>query len=302
MGGLGNQLFQIVVTLAYSIQSGRSVVFSCEKFRDEGPDRPMYWNSLFQELTPYLNTALHVSRSEIEQYTPISQSNRYSPIQIMEGTENVLLKGYYQDYRYFQDYYREVAETIGIYRRRDEVLSKLPMFLDEPKSTSIKISMHFRRGDYLRARCYHTVFSAYYYTNALMHLLKTLDYNTNTKIQVFCFYESRDRIEVEQIVSNIQSITLAGSYTNIDYVMDAFSDLADWEQMLAMSGCHHHIIANSTFSWWGAYINPSPNKIVCYPDEWFGHNLWYLDTEGYKVPQFTSIPSWNPQERKCECV
>jgi len=160
MGGLGNQLFQIVVTLAHSIRTGQSVVFSHQKFRDEGPDRPMYWNSIFQELTPYLNTAKSIPQSEIEQYTPFSQSNRFSPIPTDTLNTNVLLKGYFQDYRYFQNEYQEVAERIGIYRRRDEVLSTLPIFLDP--TTPIKISMHFRRGDYSKARCYHTVFSDFY--------------------------------------------------------------------------------------------------------------------------------------------
>jgi hypothetical protein len=46
--------------------------------------------------------------------------------------------------------------------------------------------------------------------------------------------------------------------------------LEDWEELLCMSCCDHHIISNSTFSWWGAYVNPSIEKMVCYPLSWFG--------------------------------
>jgi hypothetical protein len=65
--------------------------------------------------------------------------------------------------------------------------------------------------------------------------------------------------------------------------------LDDWEQMLLMSLCEHNIIANSTFSWWGAYLNSNVEKIVCYPDQWFSPKA-NKDTSDLFLEDWVKIP------------
>ena len=55
--------------------------------------------------------------------------------------------------------------------------------------------------------------------------------------------------------------------------MKVDDNIPDWKQMLIMANCDANIIANSTFSWWGAYFNKNPKKIVCYPNVWFGQSI-----------------------------
>ena len=59
---------------------------------------------------------------------------------------------------------------------------------------------------------------------------------------------------------------------NLEYER-ATNEASDWEQMLLMSVCENNIIANSTFSWFGAYFNQNENKKVCYPSLWFGPDM-----------------------------
>ena len=65
--------------------------------------------------------------------------------------------------------------------------------------------------------------------------------------------------------------TLKTKYPKLNFI-SIDHELNDWEQMICMSYCSHNIIANSTFSWWGAYLNNNDNSVY-YPDTWFGSGI-----------------------------
>ena len=89
--------------------------------------------------------------------------------------------------------------------------------------------------------------------------LETVDY----------FHES-----LEEVLKTIESLRGLQNLLQTDYTFERGDNtLADWEQMLYMSLCSHNIIANSSFSWWGAGFNSNKEKIVCYPSVWFGPTI-----------------------------
>jgi hypothetical protein len=81
-------------------------------------------------------------------------------------------------------------------------------------------------------------------------------------------HEDEDTDYVNQTIQMLQ-----GEYKNIIFVSTKPFVLSDWEEMLVMSLCDHHIIANSTFSWWGAFLNTKDDKMVIYPERWFGFHM-----------------------------
>ena len=100
------------------------------------------------------------------------------------------------------------------------------------------------------------------------------------------FYESCDKDIISQTVLELkQRCAVLSHDIEFHFVRDT---IADWQQMLLMSVCDHNIIANSTFSWWGAYFNANPEKVVCYPSVWFGPGVSH-DTRDMFPESWTKV-------------
>jgi hypothetical protein len=147
-----------------------------------------------------------------------------------------------------------------------------------PKMLQYIASMHFRRGDYKKAEHMHPLLKANYYEKTLQHL-SLFEIET-----VLYFCEEEDLEEVEEMIEQLKQTELG------KYVIFKRADpkLDDWEQMLLMSACRVNIIANSTFSWWGAYLNSNREKTVLYPSIWFGPTIKH-DIKDLFPPSWTKI-------------
>jgi hypothetical protein len=251
IGGLGNQLFQIFNCMAYAIrfkEPFKIPVIKQDTASAEGHDRPTYWNTFLKRLMPFLIKDIKPDTLVFREKT-----FHYSEIPMIQN-RNFLFVGYYTSYKYFQDKFEIIKKMIGI----EGMKSKLRENFDFNG-----ISIHFRHGDYVNIQESHPIAGNQYYIDALEHIIsKTKD---NWRILYFC--EEQDNAAI-----NIKIKILKRRFKNLTFIK-ADDKLADWEQMLSMSCCEHNIIANSTFSWWGAYFNDKEDKIVCYPSQWFGPKL-----------------------------
>jgi len=192
--------------------------------------------------------------------------------------------------------------------RRNSIQKVSPILLKSgitlgEEGHGVTISLHIRRGDYETASCYHLLLNSYYYKNAVLSIVSR--YGTGTPIKIVAFYQKSAKLTSQKIVQEVEKTTLSlgykVEYLHFNELTEGSDPIEDHEEMMVMSGFQHHIIANSTFSWWGAYLNPSSRKIVCYPNEFFNHQLYYISTQGLEVDGWIKTACWDPAEFKCKC-
>ena len=174
----------------------------------------------------------------------------------------IMLVGYFQSYKYFDMYKKGIFKIIKLETKQNILKTKFANDINFDTT----VSLHFRLGDYKKLQDYHPILLDTYYIDALKQIKK--DTNTNNIYKpirtILYFCEDTDFDEVLGKIYNLEQI-----FPELIFIR-ADNNLQDWEQLVLMSLCSHNIIANSTFSWWGAYFNTNPTKIVCYPSTWFG--------------------------------
>lgn len=221
VGGLGNQMFQVAVTFAHAKKIKSEAIFpnSCQIVL--GRDKN-YNDTIFKNIKRGLTIFDGTYYKE--------PSYKFVPI---PNNDNLYLDGYFQSYKYFDEY-------------RDDILELFNLSNVQVKSNSV--SLHIRRGDYSKFPDIHPILPLEYYK-------KALDFIKNrTKIEyVYVFSD-----DIEWCKQNL-------SFGNLIFV-----DEKDYVSISMMAKCDHNIVANSSFSWWGSYLNQNPNKIIVYPSLWFG--------------------------------
>lgn len=264
IGGLGNQMFQYAAGRSLSLRNNDSLKLDTRGFSQY---------KLHSYGLNHFNTKENFSQSEelaLNQYSNIySKVNNFlktnKSIKVFKERGlafdprfnsikgDIYLDGYWQTELYFKAYESVIRDDFKIItpptQKNLEVLREI--------RSSTSISLHIRRGDYVnnpQTNSIHGVCSMDYYQTALQ-LLKAKIGNIN--LHIFVFSDDYEWVE--------RNLIIDGKVTYIKHN----SSKTNYEDLRLMSTCQHHIIANSSFSWWGAWLNPSAEKIVIAPKKWF---------------------------------
>jgi len=261
IGGLGNQLFQYAagrtLALRYNVPLKMDISgfdsYDLRKFELPGfhASFSIATETEIKKLKPANNFSKAVSYLKPKRYRTYHREHffHYDPSFMYAGPDTYL-KGNFQSELYF----REISAVLKEELRIRESLITACIDYGNVLAGENSIAVHIRRGDYTKKTFleYHGLCPKEYYQEA-MHLIQS-------KVQDPVFYFFSDDIPWTKDNLDIPGARYVSGNTTSTH----------FEDLYLMSRCRHAIIANSSFSWWGAWLNPNPGKIIIGPKNWFG--------------------------------
>ena len=234
MGGLGNQMFQISKAVSESLEHGLQPEFLKDAFIPMHGNQPTnYLTNIFRNIkfVDFLPPRLRVSEPTWS-YTDLNV-NYTTPIEFY---------GYFQSSKNFKGVEKEIKSCFSPTEEFIEKIKNLyPRIFDKES-----VSIHVRRGDYLTVSEILPVIDKTYIDECLRQI--------GEYSNIFIF--SNDKEWCKENLNYNNSIVVEG--------------LEDYEEIWMMSLCNNNIMSNSSFSWWGSYLNKNINKQVYVPSIWFG--------------------------------
>lgn len=266
-GGLGNQLFQFAAARALSIHHQQPLLIDNRAFQVDGFRKfclPLFMAEILvpsdtiegqQILPPPRNHWIaflkwRLTNGRTLQYIR-EKSLQFNP-EILKAGPHCYLHGYWQSEQYFQHVAQQIRSDLTI---RVKPAGENPEWLKRIASC-VSVSVHVRRGDYVldpKASRVHGTCSVEYYRRAAVELA-----DRNSESPTFFVFSDDPHWAKENL--HLPFTT---------YYLNHNDDCHHYEDLRLMTACRHHIIANSSFSWWGAWLGCNPDRIVIAPGIWF---------------------------------
>jgi hypothetical protein len=269
IGGLGNQMFQYACGRSMSLRTRQSLRLSVDRLdfyashngfelhRVFNIDAPLATEDEMKKMLGWQSSPLlryFIGRPSMRWLANSRWANE-PHFQFWPGLASLqgplYLHGYWQSEHYFQEYADQIRADFTFkmdWDVQDEAI--LQRMRDQPS-----VSLHVRRGDYAKSkndRIYASCDLDYY--REAIRLIR----NRVPAIKLFAFSDDPDWVEAH----------LSNEFGPLEVIRHN-SGSRSANDMRLMSQADHHIIANSSFSWWGAWLNPSHDKIVVAPRLWF---------------------------------
>lgn len=261
MGGLGNQLFQVAVALVYAWKHGTHTPIFSDRPEYRLGEKLEYNKTIFRHLTWVSEVEFNVLG--FEKYR--ESHFQFSPIPYLPTS--LLLEGYFQSWKYLDEFKpRLIKELMALTPEDEDVLNRAWKTIN-PTGKHV-LALHVRRGDYESKQYYHTLIPLSYYERAIKHFSDTL---AGVEYVTCVFSDDLDWCKTQPLFSGYQFWA-----SDVPYI-----------DLLLMSKCHSLIMANSSYSWWAAYISNS-NQVV-YPNKWFGPGLAHTDVRDMYPPDWLRI-------------
>ena len=270
MGGLGNQMYQYAIGRYLSMKNDTNLQYDMSYFSYCGARDFMLnhfltvgeptTSSLIQTFAKTQTSAVALSGNtellktlEMSMYVAAEKNSQFDPAILQLPYKNIYLSGYWGTYKY--------SFAIRDVLKKDfQCKTPLSMISQEWKrrismDTNVTVALHVRRGDYIASeinRIIYKVLPISYYQECIDQLKR--EYGN---ISVYVFSNDMEWVKENLKFPDVQMNFVEGS-----------DEAHGYEDMALMWECQHHIIANSTFSWWGAYLAKKPGKTYA-PSEWF---------------------------------
>lgn len=270
-GGLGNQLFQYAAGYALASKNKKPLMLDLTSFTSHNVNlKQSYRNLDILDFGIEFSQALS-SEALMRYREPFGIASKVNNFlqkrvlkkyyvdwhpQVLKKKGNVYLDGYYQSELYFHDVRDGISRQ---YKLGNFFQEEIKSIVERIHACVNPISLHIRRGDYItnpRANKIHNVCTKNYFYGGLDFLHSRLNNPT-----VFVFSDDIDWVKAEM---NLPKSTVYVS----ELQQNSGERLRSSQEIYLMSLCQHNIISNSSFSWWGAYLNKFKDKIVIAPNLW----------------------------------
>lgn len=261
-GGLGNQMFQYAAGRSVATRHGVPLLLDLSSYQSPKA-RPydLHHYPLRADVLPVparptsgiarlLRPSLSRAKPEPGPLVYREPHHHFDPA-LFDRPRPLVMDGYWQSWRYFADIADEVARDLTPLAPLDPANRRMA----DQIASCVAVAVHVRRGDYVskpRVTAFHGLCGPDYYAEALRHMLEAA-----APERVFVFSDDLDWVREHM------SFPLPATFVDVNAADRGYRDIQ------LMSLCRHHVIANSSFSWWGAWLARHPGQVVVGPKAWF---------------------------------